>query len=462
MEDRISIIVSTYKRKEKLKRLLESFSRLHCHCSLEFIIVDNLSDDGTGAIVEDWKRTVGFEDVKYHVLPVRSGVAHSRNVGISLSTGNILAFTDDDCMVDPFWVDRLYQRLTSCPDYAGVGGRVLPLGEDIYSTYYTVYRVLEPPAHINAVIGANCMFWKQPVVDAGLFDEYFIAPGGEEIALCMKLWLKGYRFGFEEQGIVYHDYRQSLKNFITTFYHYGHGERIIYEHQLNGYLQYMQYPEQIYDNLAFKNLFLFQLIFFLRMVYGIIRQRSFLGSMSISNKKKVMLIGLFALAHFSYHLGRGTFSGMIVKKVKKYLADRPDCLLTVDPDAHNYSPVLEITNDTIPPVLKPGRNLKSSITIKNLSRDRWISAEFLVTLGNDDGHTIFYQTPKPQNMIFFPGTEMVYNFSIKAPLKEQEYRIQLFLATPHGAPLSGKREKSITVSSELLIPDAKTVEVKFR
>jgi GT2 family glycosyltransferase len=209
-----------------------------------------------------------------------------------------------------------------------VGGRVLPSGDDIYSTYYTVYRVLEPPVHINTVIGANCIFWKQPVVDAGLFDEYFIAPGGEEIALCMKLWLKGYRFGFEERAVVYHEYRKGFKNFIITFYHYGYGERVIYENQLNDYLQYMQYPEQMYNNLAFRNLLLFQAIFFLRMVGGIARQYLFLGNSPVSDKKKVMLMGLFALAHISYHLGRGTFSGKLVKQVKKYLLNHPEGLRT--------------------------------------------------------------------------------------------------------------------------------------
>ena len=46
MDDRIPIIVSTSKRDEQLKRYLESFSRLRCSCSPEFVIVDNDSCDG--------------------------------------------------------------------------------------------------------------------------------------------------------------------------------------------------------------------------------------------------------------------------------------------------------------------------------------------------------------------------------------------------------------------------------
>jgi glycosyltransferase involved in cell wall biosynthesis len=324
--DRLSIIVPTYNRKVMLQRLLESFSRLQCCCPLEFIIVDDCSDDGTGTMVEAWKYTVGLSDVIYHRLVSRSGPAQARNAGIRLSTGNILVFTDSDCVADPSWVEQLYRRLINNPVYAGAGGRVLPVHQDIFSLYNTVYGILEPPGHINAVIGANCIFWKQPVVDVGMFDDYFFYPGGEEIALCMKLWIRGYRFGFEEHAIIYHDYRQNLNDFVTSFYHYGRGERIIIENRLKDYLRYMSYPEQTNNYLAFRNFFLFWLIFIMRVIYGTIRQHVFVGTLQITNKKRFMLIGLYAIQNFSYHMGRGTFSGTIVRQVRKYGAGTPEYL----------------------------------------------------------------------------------------------------------------------------------------
>jgi glycosyltransferase involved in cell wall biosynthesis len=328
MADRISIIVSTYKRKDKLRRLLDSFRRLQCRCSLEFIIVDNDSRDGTDAVVTHWIPAIDFADVKYSILPKRAPLAHSRNVGISLSTGNIIAFTDDDCTVDPLWVDRIYGRLVASPGLAGVSGRVLPCGNDLYSQYYTVYRVLEPPGHINTVIGANCMFWKQPVADVGLFDEYFTELGGEEIALCMKLWNRGYRFGFEDQAVVYHDYRRDLKAFIRTFYRDGCGERLIYETDPEQYLRYMKYPEQVYDHLAFKHPVVFPVVFFLRMAAGIFGQYALLGSCNLSRRNRIQLTGLYACAQFSYHLGRRTFFGRFIKRVRKYIAENPGTVIS--------------------------------------------------------------------------------------------------------------------------------------
>ena len=454
--DRISIIVPTYNRKVMLQRLLESFGKLRCHFPLEFIIVDDCSDDGTRAIVEAWKSTIGFADVKYHSLSSRSGPARARNAGISLSTGNIIAFTDDDCVVDPAWLDHLYELLISCPDYAGVGGRVLPVGDDIYSRYSTIYRVLDPHVHLSAVVTANCMFWKQLIVDAGQFDECFVVTGGEETALCMKLGLNGYHFGYEEKAVVYHEYRQSLRDFYTAFYRYGNGDKVMYHHSLNEYLRYIHYPEKSHNTLAFRNHPLFLLLFFWDLVFGIACQYRALRRVSSSYKERLMLNSLYAIHLFSYHLGRGTFSGTLPETVNKYLADHPDCLITIDPDTENLSPVLEITDVMIPSVLKPGEKVKSSITIKNPSRDHYISAGFLIILNNKEDHTVFYQTPKLQDMIFFPMTDMAYHFSLKSPLKEQKNVLQLSLVTKHGQLLNDKREKVITISSELPNPDAKT------
>jgi glycosyltransferase involved in cell wall biosynthesis len=455
MDDRISIIVPTYNRKVMLQRLLDSLGKLQCRCPLEFIIVDDCSDDGTRLVVENWKKTVDLADVKYHYLASRSGPAVARNAGILLSTGNVLAFTDSDCVVDPAWAENLYQRLISSPEYAGVGGRVLPVNDDIYSTYNTVFRILEPPRHINAVIGANCMFWKQLVVDVGMFDDYFINPGGEEIALCMKLWIRGYRFGFDEQAIVYHDYRQNFRAFVKTFYSYGRGERIMLTNRPIEYFQYMHYPEKLHNNIAFKNNGAFLLFFLAHFTYGIIRQYSFLSDMPLTRKKKLILNGLYALHQFCYHLGRRTFFGITSREVRKYLTNHPEGLHIVDPVTDSTPPRLEITDDSIPPVFKPGQRKKSSITIKNPRPDLWLSAEFLIIIQNNEEHITFYKTQKLQNTIFFPGAELAYDLTIKSPLDERDYIVQVYLMTPEGIPLSNKREKIIRVSSKSPDPDIK-------
>jgi glycosyltransferase involved in cell wall biosynthesis len=461
MDDRISIIVPTYNRKVMLQRLLESFGKLQCPCPLEFIIVDDCSDDGIRALVEDWKATINFADIKYHRLSSRSGPARARNAGISLSTGNILAFTDSDCMVDPLWVEQLYRHLTSRPEYAGVGGRVLPLHDDIYSTYNTVFRCLEPPKHIEAVIGANCMFWKQPVIDAGMFDENFFHPGGEEIALCMKLWIKGYRFGFEEQAVVYHDYRQNLPDFIRTFYHYGVGERIILTNWPAEYFQYMQYPEKMHNYVAFINSKKFIVLFFIHLIYGTFKQYSFLANIPLTRNVRLKLNSLYGIHQLSYHLGRGTFSGTLVHSVQQSLMNDPGCLLILNSNGNPDPSLLEITNETVPEFLKPGQRIKAAVTIKNISNNRWISTEFPISLLCTEANNPLFRAEISPKLLIPPGLESVFEFRFVSPKEEKDHIVHLFLSSHQGMPISNKIEKKIIVTSNPCYLDAEITDTKF-
>jgi glycosyltransferase involved in cell wall biosynthesis len=461
MDDRISIIVPTYNRREMLQRLLESFCRLQCHCPLEFIIVDDCSDDGTGGMVEEWRKTINSAEVKYHRLASRSGPARARNAGIILATGNIIAFTDSDCIVDPRWAEQLYQRLISCPEYAGAGGRVLPLSDDIYSTYNTIFRILEPQQHLKFLVGANCIFWKQPVIDVGMFDDYFNQPGGEETALCMKLGIRGYRFGFETKAIVYHDYRKTLNAFIRSFLNYGTGEKIMIENRLTDYLQYIGYPERIDDAVTSKNNGKFLFLFSLRILLYTIRQIPAIRDEPLSPVKKIQLLLLCFIQNICYHIGRGTFSGTLVKTVNLFIRNNPGCLVKLNPEEIPHHYLLEITDETVPKILKPGQRVSATMTIKNLSKDHWISMEYLTVMLDTESPLPFFRSEKTRNLLISPGSASVYRFRLYSPKQEKDHRIHFFIASSSGMPASNKIEKKIFVTSDPHYLDAELIDSTY-
>jgi len=458
--DRISVIVATYNRKDMVKRLLESFGKLECSCSLEFIIIDDCSDDGTGSVVEDWAKTIGSANVIYKFLSTRSGPARARNAGITLSTGNILAFTDSDCRVDPHWVENLYQWLIHHPGYVGAGGRVLPVDDDIYSRYNTLFGILEPQPNLKSLVGTNFIVWKQPVMDVGMFDEYYYNPGGEETALCMKLWIRGYRFGFEERGIVYHEYRKTLHAFIRTFFNYGTGEKIMIENQLVDYLQYMDYPEKMYNSVAFNHNLRFQVLFFFDVIVHILKQISLLRQTPLNHKTRIQLLGLCALHHFSYNIGRGTFSGIVVNSVSQYLRKNPGSLLILDPEEKTSQPLLEISDETVPELIKPGKNVKATVTIKNLSVYQWVSTSYRIFMMHAGSTIPFFQSEIQHDHLFSPNSESVYHFRFVSPEQELDHIVHLFISSPSGIPISKKIEKKIIVTSNPRYPDGEILDNK--
>lgn len=122
----ISVIICTYNRCSSLLQTLECLRHLDApeQGDWELILVDNNSNDGTGATVQAFAETVCFP-VRY-VFERMQGLSHARNAGVAAARGEVLLFTDDDMKIDPGWL-RAMERVFRLNDCAAVGGRVLPL-----------------------------------------------------------------------------------------------------------------------------------------------------------------------------------------------------------------------------------------------------------------------------------------------------------------------------------------------
>jgi glycosyltransferase involved in cell wall biosynthesis len=112
------------------------------------------------------------------------GLSHARNVGIRETTGDVILFTDDDCMVAPDWVASHLACYLERPDAMLVYGRVVP------PAWYTgaegFVPVFEPSATGDAFrlrgglilgIGANMSMRRVLLDRVGPFDEV-LGPGG--------------------------------------------------------------------------------------------------------------------------------------------------------------------------------------------------------------------------------------------------------------------------------------------
>ena len=210
----VSVVIPTFNRKHSLLRALSSLPS-----DVEVIVVDDGSSDGTEHAVYGAKHPrlvfVGQEN---------RGPAAARNAGLAIASAPYVAFTDDDCVPVPPWPWPLVERLEQEDErVAGVGGAVRPLNEGVLSRYYTFHRILEPPPTCAYLVTANCTYRLAQVLAVGGFDATIRQAGGEDPDLSMRIRASGFRFVFEPRGIVLHDYRESLRDFVRTFYRYGRG-----------------------------------------------------------------------------------------------------------------------------------------------------------------------------------------------------------------------------------------------
>ncbi len=220
----ISVIIPTRDRCQRVTRLLESLRacRVPSGVSIECLVVDNGSKDLTRAAVEAISVLSPFP-VTYLCEPV-PGASRSRNMGIAAARGSILAFTDDDCVVEPEWLAGIAAAFERHPGLTGLFGRVLPNGESaIDASTLSVKTSMEPqdyrfPCSPFLGHGNNMAFTRQSVVDVGAFDIAF-GPGAplraaEDAEMAYRLLRKGAWLRYEPTVAIRHMPRDTLKGML--------------------------------------------------------------------------------------------------------------------------------------------------------------------------------------------------------------------------------------------------------
>ena len=113
-----SVVIPAYNEEQYLGHCLAALARQTCPADrFEVIVVDNGSTDATAEIA----RRYGGVRV---IAEPRKGVAHARQAGFATARGAIIASTDADTVVPPFWVERIMEHFRADPALGAVYGPV--------------------------------------------------------------------------------------------------------------------------------------------------------------------------------------------------------------------------------------------------------------------------------------------------------------------------------------------------
>ncbi len=118
----ISVTIQTYNRAEELRRTLASLARIDRAgvTDYEVIVVDNNSNDHTGAVVAPFHEA--FSGLLHYVRESRQGLSHARQRAVAESRYEVVAFLDDDVDVDVQWL-RAMEAAHARGEFAVVGGQ---------------------------------------------------------------------------------------------------------------------------------------------------------------------------------------------------------------------------------------------------------------------------------------------------------------------------------------------------
>ncbi|PYJ13903.1 MAG: glycosyl transferase [Verrucomicrobia bacterium] len=219
----VSVIVCSYNGGHTLAACLNSLSKLH-YPEYEVILVDDGSTDDTAYIAAQ------FPQVRY-IHQSNNGLSHARNTGAAAAKGEVLAYTDSDCMADVDWLYYMIGTLVS-GDYAGVGGpNVTPPAKNWIQA--CVAAAPGGPSHVlltdtiaEHIPGCNMAFYRWAFESLGGFDpEYHKA--GDDVDFCWRIQQAGWVIAFSPAAIVWHYRRFTLRAFLKQQDGYGEAESLL-------------------------------------------------------------------------------------------------------------------------------------------------------------------------------------------------------------------------------------------
>jgi glycosyltransferase involved in cell wall biosynthesis len=216
----VSVVVPTYKRPDLLRKCLDALVKQQFPPDdYEIIIVDDGCSEETRILVESFsaepeqaitgpasrsRPQTGFCPlIRYAAATGTHGPAAARNLGWRMARGEFIAFTDDDCLPDPHWLEEGLAALKR--GFDAVSGQVIvPILDSPTDNEITVSRLA-----VSEFVTANCFCRRSALEATGGFDERFTLAWREDSDLHFHLLELQCRLGKAPAARVIHPVRQA-------------------------------------------------------------------------------------------------------------------------------------------------------------------------------------------------------------------------------------------------------------
>ena len=222
----VSVIIPTHNRPAALVRCLAAFARTdYPHDRFEVIVVDDGGSAPLDGIVASAPTGLSIRLLRRP----NGGPAKARNTGEAVARGEILAFTDDDCVPHPRWMRTMVATLRRHPD-ALVGGSVVNLlrrnlfaeaSQQLVSYLFAYYNA--DPLRSRFFTGNNKAMRRDRFEAVGRFDETFGTAAAEDRELCDRWHRLGLPLVSAPRAVIGHRHPLTLYRFARQHWNYGRG-----------------------------------------------------------------------------------------------------------------------------------------------------------------------------------------------------------------------------------------------
>lgn len=205
----VDVVIPTYNRPGPLLRCLESLAAQTAR-GFGVIVVDDAGHLDARDTVADAR--VELPSLRVVRMETNGGPAAARNAAVAVSSADYVAFTDDDVVVHPRWLERLLARAAGQTHTVVFGPALAPRdwrptpwnlweARTLARQYRKIRDGLYEPGWRQFFTG-NALVPRADFIAAGSFDEHFIR--AEDIEFGIRLEKLGCRLVFEPKAVVWH------------------------------------------------------------------------------------------------------------------------------------------------------------------------------------------------------------------------------------------------------------------
>ncbi len=220
----ISVVIPVRNASQGLESCLDALERQTVpRDEYEVIVVNDGPVDATVEIITD----------RYGVTLLsqpQKGAAAARNLGARQAQGEILLFTDADCIPEPNWVETMSAPFAD-QEVSGVCGVVRTRQTSLVARFIQLeydhrYRNVARHPQIDFINTGTAGYRKEVFTRSGGFREELL--GAEDAEYSFRLASAGYRMIFVPQAIVYHSHPQSIVEYARRKSHYSYWRVLVY------------------------------------------------------------------------------------------------------------------------------------------------------------------------------------------------------------------------------------------
>lgn len=244
----ISVIVPAYNAESTVRECLSALQNQTLSSDrYEIILVNDGSTDETARIAAD----LGVQVIDQE----NQGPAMARNHGVEQASGDIVVFTDSDCVAETNFLEEMVSPFAD-PEVVGVKGAYRTRQKQIWARFAQVefmerYAKLSRSESIDFVDSYAAAFRRRIFLDVGGFDPHFPVANNEDVDLSYKIAGLGHPMKFNPEAIVYHIHPDSLTRYLKLKFSRAYWRMLVYR----------RFPEKIVSDSYTPQSLKFQILF---------------------------------------------------------------------------------------------------------------------------------------------------------------------------------------------------------